>query len=207
MQSPKQYVPGSKRLFNQPFLERLTRTPFWLPVILFYLISVFSVYYTVKNYNESIFVYLLIFPLGIIFFTLVEYILHRFVFHFNAVTEKEKKLQYTIHGVHHEFPRDKDRLVMPVPLSIFLSAIFFGIYFLIMGSWGILFFAGFAAGYSTYLMIHYAVHKLRPPRNILRYLWKHHSLHHFKGDHFAFAVSMPFWDYVFNTLPSNTKSR
>jgi hypothetical protein len=63
-------------------------------------------------------------------FTLVEYLIHRYIFHFTPSNEGEEKLQYNIHGVHHEFPKDKDRLAMPPVLSI-LVAIFFFILFII----------------------------------------------------------------------------
>jgi 4-hydroxysphinganine ceramide fatty acyl 2-hydroxylase len=70
-----------------------------------------------------------------------------------------------------------------------------------MGDYGLIFFAGFVAGYSTYLIIHYAVHALKPPKNFLRYLWRHHSHHHYSSVDTAFGVSLPFWDVLFGTMP------
>jgi sterol desaturase/sphingolipid hydroxylase (fatty acid hydroxylase superfamily) len=137
---------------------------------------------------------------------LVEYLLHRFVFHFDPKNEKQADIKFKIHGVHHAYPRDKDRLAMPPVISIVLALFFYGLFRLILGSDVIMFFPGFLAGYSTYLIIHYAVHRFRPPLNFLKILWTHHALHHYKDENTAFAVSMPVWDYIFRTLPEKPSS-
>jgi len=192
---------GTIQLFSNETLEWLSRTNFLFPVIVYAALSLF--FLVLSWFDDKIYFIraLWLLPLGWLLFTLIEYLVHRFLFHFHAVTEKELNLQYKIHGVHHEFPRDKDRLVMPPVVSIVLA---FGFYFLfkvLMGDYGMLFFSGFIGGYSSYLVIHYAVHAMRPPDNFLKFLWKHHSLHHYDSVHSAFSVSMPLWDYIFKTLP------
>ena len=192
---------GTTQLFHNPVLESFTRTNFLVPVVFYYAVAVSSL--TVAFlYTELHFVRVAwIFPLGMVAFSLVEYLIHRFLFHFNATTENQLQLQYSMHGVHHEFPRDKDRLVMPPVISILLSVLFFFLYRFLMGDYGLLFFAGFVSGYSTYLIIHYAVHALKPPKNVLKYLWRHHSHHHYASVHSAYSVSFPLWDILFHTMP------
>jgi 4-hydroxysphinganine ceramide fatty acyl 2-hydroxylase len=59
---------------------------------------------------------LLIFFIGVFSFTLVEYILHRFVFHSERWLPNNRivrYLHYTLHGIHHMLPNDPDRLVYP----------------------------------------------------------------------------------------------
>jgi 4-hydroxysphinganine ceramide fatty acyl 2-hydroxylase len=92
---------------------------------------------------------------------------------------------------------------MPPVISIILSFGFYLLFVWMMDDYGNLFFSGFIAGYSTYLIIHYAVHALKPPKNFLKFFWKHHSLHHYDSVHSAFSVSMPLWDYLFRTLPKS----
>lgn len=192
---------GTTSLFKNPVLEKLTRTNFTFPVILFLAVGIASsVYGTLNNYTSA-WVTIFLYPGGIFFFTFIEYIMHRFVFHFNAVTEKEKEIKYKIHGVHHHFPKDKDRLVMPPILSIGLSVVFFGIFWLVSSNGVYAFWGGFLSGYSLYLIIHYSVHRFKQPKNFLSVLWKHHSLHHYRSDDSAFGVSNPMWDYIFKTLP------
>jgi sterol desaturase/sphingolipid hydroxylase (fatty acid hydroxylase superfamily) len=192
---------GSARLFSNKILERLTRTHFLIPVTLYYLCSLAMIAYAFYITGSTWLSLLIFFPVGFIFFTLIEYLIHRFIFHFNVKNEREMELQYNIHGVHHEFPRDKDRLVMPPVLSIVIAFLFFVLFTFLLGSSGYLLFAGFSAGYSTYLLIHYFIHARKAPRNFLKYLWVHHSLHHYSSIETAFAVSMPFWDYLFGTMP------
>jgi 4-hydroxysphinganine ceramide fatty acyl 2-hydroxylase len=192
---------GSGRLFSSQLLERMTRTNFTIPVVFYFAVSVFFLAISYLD-KKIIFWYASwLLPGGWIFFTLIEYLIHRFLFHFHATTEKQLDFQYSIHGVHHEFPKDKERLVMPPVISIVLSTGFYFLFHWIMGDYGMLFFSGFICGYASYLLIHYAVHVLKPPKNFLKFYWKHHSLHHYDSVHSAFSVSFPFWDYLFGTLP------
>lgn len=192
---------GSARIFKNRILERLTRTHFIFPVLLFYSGSALSVAAGLQYSGLPWWEMLYMFPVGWLVFTLVEYAIHRFLFHFEATTEKQKKLKRSIHGVHHEYPRDKDRLVMPPLISLALALFFFLLFkwIVLEAVWYV--YAGFLSGYSTYLIIHYAIHRYRPPRNFLGYLWKHHSLHHYYSDEAAFSVSFPLWDWFFGTMP------
>lgn len=193
---------GSAQLYNNPFLERLTRTHFAVPVIFYFALALAILFYAHFTNRLAGFTILILYPLGVFSFSFVEYLIHRFIFHFNATSESAEEIQYHIHGIHHEFPRDKDRLVMPPVLSISIAVVFFTLFYFTMGKYTYAFFPGFISGYSFYLLIHYAVHALKPPRNFLKFWWKHHSLHHYKSNETAFSVSMPLWDYIFGTMPS-----
>jgi 4-hydroxysphinganine ceramide fatty acyl 2-hydroxylase len=197
---------GTKKLFDNKLLERLTRTHFLIPVLLYYFLSVAFLAFAYFKIDVTFWKVIYLFPIGMIMFSFVEYLIHRYIFHFNAETEKEEELKYHIHGVHHEFPRDKDRLVMPPVMSILIAVVFYFIFSLVFNEYVWLIFPGFLSGYSTYLVIHYSVHRFRPPDNFLKYLWKHHSLHHYKSEETAFSVSFPVWDILFGTMPDTIKS-
>jgi sterol desaturase/sphingolipid hydroxylase (fatty acid hydroxylase superfamily) len=203
MRSYKISNKGTTSLFNNRFLEALTRTNFLFPVIMYMVLSVALSAFALLSGNRFIDL-LFYFPVGLLIFSLVEYLIHRFLFHFEAKSEKMEELKYKIHGVHHAFPRDKDRLAMPPVISVCLALLFYGIFRLLLAEKVFLFFPGFLAGYSIYLIIHYSVHRFRPPKNFLRILWSHHALHHYKSEDTAFAVSMPLWDYIFRTLPEKS---
>lgn len=197
---------GSKRLYSNPFLESLTRTHFLIPVTFYYLLSAVIISYILWHSLVNIISITWIFFVGALLFTLVEYFIHRYIFHFNSRTENEEKIQYNIHGVHHEFPRDKDRLVMPPIISVIIATAFCLLFMFLFGNNGLVLFAGFSAGYSNYLLIHYFIHARKPPGNFLKYLWTHHSLHHYHSVETAFSVSFPFWDYLFGTMPRKNKT-
>ena len=197
----KPHTQGTKSLFKNKFLEWLTRTHIAVPLILFFVISASLMSY---GFNESYITVagsVLLFLLGVLIFTLVEYMIHRHIFHLAPKTAKREKFAYTIHGIHHGYPKDKDRLAMPVPLSITLSALFYLLFKLIMGDLVYAFLPGFLMGYATYLWVHYIVHAFQPPKNFWKVLWVHHGIHHYKDPKNAFGVSSPLWDRIFGTMP------
>ena len=142
-----------------------------------------------------------LFVIGILLFTFLEYVFHRFVYHSGEDYMAEENWQYKVHGVHHDHPKDKDLLAMPIPLAILLGAIFFGIFWLILSDHTFFFWPGFFVGYASYLYVHYIVHAWKPPTNFFKILWDHHNLHHYVYDDKAYGVSSPLWDIVFGTMP------
>jgi len=196
---------GTKRVFNNPILERLSRTHIAVPITLLLTIAGVLLYYAFLFTNLDKVLIPFLFFSGVIFFTLMEYLAHRYLFHMNPNTEWKKKFVYTVHGVHHEFPKDKERLAMPVPASLLLSATFFGLFYLLMDTKVFGFLPGVMTGYCFYLFVHYIVHAYQPPKNFFKVLWINHSMHHYKDSSQIFGVSSPFWDYVFGTFPKELR--
>jgi 4-hydroxysphinganine ceramide fatty acyl 2-hydroxylase len=194
---------GSDRLFKSPVLEALTKTHIAVPLTLFYGIGVFTVVASLVWLDLGVISVAALFIVGAFFFTLVEYLVHRYFYHMGADTPRKARLQYVFHGVHHDHPRDKKRLALPPLLSIAVAAMFIGLFRLLLGQYGFAFGGGFMTGYATYLLAHYAIHVYNPPKNFLGVVWKHHNLHHFVGDTGAFGVSSPLWDHVFGTMPED----
>ena len=106
---------GTQKLFQNPILEKLTRTHIAVPLTIFTVFSAALLVWSVTHTTLSASTTIGLFLLGVIAFTWVEYMVHRHVFHMKTYSALREKLQYTMHGVHHEFPKDKDRLAMPPP--------------------------------------------------------------------------------------------
>ena len=104
-------------------------------------------------------------------------------------------------AIHHDFPKDKQRLAMPPVMSIVIATTLLLILETILGKYAFSSLAGFLVGYASYLIVHYSVHIYRPPKNFLKSLWKNHAIHHYKDDTILFGVSSPIWDYVYGSLP------
>lgn len=200
MTSPKNH--GTKQLFNNTILEKLTRTHIAVPLTVFAVYASGLLYWSVTYTNLSVSLTVLLFFAGFIVFTWVEYQVHRHIFHLKPLTDWRKKFQYTVHGVHHEYPKDKDRLAMPPVLSITIATLLLFLLRLIMGDFVFAFLPGFLVGYALYLLIHYLVHAYAPPKNFLKHWWINHSIHHYKDGKIVFGVSSPFWDYVYGTMKS-----
>lgn len=194
-------VKTENRVFKNPILEKLTHTHIAYPLSIFYGLAVillgYTFYFGILGPGAGI----LLFFGGLFTFTLVEYLIHRYTFHMEANNPTKERLQYVLHGSHHDFPKDKTRLAMPPFVSLALAGLFFLLYRLLLGQYGIPFTAGFVAGYATYLCVHYSVHAFPPPKNFLKYLWIHHALHHYQQPDAAYGVSSPLWDLFFKTMP------
>ncbi|WGH75953.1 sterol desaturase family protein [Tenacibaculum tangerinum] len=144
---------------------------------------------------------IILFFAGLFVFTLVEYLMHRYVYHIKPHTHTMEDMSYKMHGVHHDYPKDKKRLAMPPILALILATLFFILYRVILGDLVFGFLAGFLMGCTIYLTIHYSVHIFRVHKKFLKTLWYHHAVHHYRQPNKAFGVSSPLWDYVFNTMP------
>ena len=192
---------GSKQLFENPILEKLTRTHIAVPITLFILYSAGLLFWSITNTGLPVYLTVVLFFVGLLVFTLAEYLVHRYFFHMKPKSERRKKIQYKVHGVHHEYPKDKDRLAMPPVLSITISTALLFLFRLVMGDFAFAFLPGFLIGYTGYLFVHYIVHAYQPPKNAFKILWVHHGIHHYKRPDKAFGVSCPLWDYVFRTMP------
>lgn len=192
---------GSPKLFDNPILEKLTHTHISLPLIIFGLISAALIYYGIIEKGFEAPAMIGLFLAGLFFFTLIEYVMHRYLYHIPATTPRKKKISYTMHGVHHDYPKDKSRLAMPPILSLIIATVLFIIYRAVLGDYVFGFLAGFLIGYAAYLAVHYSVHAFKVPNNFLKILWHHHSIHHYRESDRAFGVSSPLWDYIFNTMP------
>ena len=196
-----------KKMFDNPLIDSLSKTHIAYPLTIFYGLAVILLIYTIYSGILPAMTSILAFVLGFFFFTLIEYTIHRYAYHMHERTPFRKKMVYIMHGMHHDQPKDKQRLAMPPFLSIILAAVFFLIYWAIMGKFGMPFTAGFMAGYATYLCVHYSVHAFRPPKNFMKILWVHHAIHHYQDPNVAYGVSSPLWDVIFRTMPEKKSTQ
>jgi sterol desaturase/sphingolipid hydroxylase (fatty acid hydroxylase superfamily) len=200
------------RLFKSDALEFFTHIhpavvlALFVPVVLYFLGGAILS----RSAGESIWPILGGYVGGILVWTFAEYMLHRYLFHYEPTHPRAKWVWYLIHGVHHEQPQCKTRLVMPPVLSIPLAFVFYGLFHVVVGTvfgaprWIGPLFAGFVTGYLMYDMLHYAEHHLSMKWGFLKHLKRYHLLHHFKTPDDRFGVSSPLWDHVFGTKPKDS---
>jgi dihydroceramide fatty acyl 2-hydroxylase len=163
--------------------------------------------YAVKEASGSAFpLYIpLGFLSGLLLWTLAEYTLHRFLFHYKPTGPRQERILFMFHGIHHAQPQVKTRLVMPLPVSIPGFVIFFGLFYLILAvlfkvpQWVAPLMSGFMIGYLAYDLTHYATHHFPMRRGYAKYIKRYHMQHHYKDADTRFGVSSPLWDWVFGT--------
>lgn len=189
------------RMFDSDFLEFFSHIHPATPILVF--LPIIGLLFYLARYvnNLSLWTMVGLFFLGFFFWTLIEYLLHRFAFHYQPKTDWGKRLHFVLHGIHHDYPSDATRLVMTPTVSLPLASFFYGLFWLIFGFEyvnGI--FAGTAFGYVCYDSIHYATHHFKLQRGIGKWLRQYHMRHHFQDDATRYGVSTPLWDYVFRTV-------
>jgi len=164
------------------------------------LIAVFAVAGVSRAGAEGAGSWFAIFLGGLVLWTLLEYVLHRFVLHHMPYIKQ-------MHEQHH---RDVRALVgTPIWFSL---ALFLGFAFC-----PLLWLAGFAmasaascglmSGYLWYVGVHHAVHHWRPAHSGYFYsLKRSHAMHH-ADEACNFGVTSRFWDRVFGTSRTPGPSR
>jgi len=196
------HAKGSKKLFENKILEKLTRTHIAIPISFFIIYSGALLYYSIAVVGTLTALETTgLFVVGFLVFSLVEYTMHRFLFHIGTKTKKREQFQYTLHGVHHEFPKDKERLAMPPIMSITIATVLLFLFKLVLNIKVFAFLPGFLVGYAGYLFMHYILHTFKAPKGMFNFLWANHAVHHYKDQTKAYGVTTPIWDYVFGSLP------
>ena len=193
------------RLFKNPFLEYFSHIHPATPLFVFIPIIITTFYF--GSAEIGIMSGLISLIIGVLLWTLMEYVIHRWAFHYHPKSEIGKRVHFLVHGIHHDYPRDATRLVMPLLVSIPLATLFFFVFKVSFGSYYLSIFSGFVLGYVAYDSIHYATHHFVMNGKVGKFLRTYHLRHHYGDDHTAYGVSNPLWDYIFGTVPKQVKEK
>ncbi|KAL7666398.1 Ceramide very long chain fatty acid hydroxylase [[Candida] zeylanoides] len=202
---PRHYGKGSAPLFGN-FLEALSLTPWWVvPVV--WLPP--NLYFFAEGFrHQPVLTSMSMWAMGLFVWTLIEYCMHRFLFHLDDHLPDHPAaltLHFLLHGIHHYLPMDRYRLVLPPTLFVLLAYPFYRLVFAIfpyyMACSG---FAGGTLGYIMYDVTHYVLHHTTLPAYLQR-VKKVHLEHHYKNYELGFGVTSDFWDVVFGTEITTTK--
>ena len=208
------------RMFANDLLERLSHVRPWVPHVIF--VPAIAVAFFAGLQQQRLGAALLWALGGLLFWSAAEYVIHRFAFHppqwieddtrriclalgpeqavIPALPTLRHKFYFLVHGVHHDYPNDSTRLVMPPSVSIPLAAVFYWLFTWAVGPAAPAAFAGFIAGYLAYDTIHFATHHVRPRSWLSRFLKRRHFRHHYADSEKDFGVSSPLWDAVLGTM-------
>ena len=146
---------------------------------------------------------------GVLTWGLIEYSLHRLVFHFDAQSEKGRNFVYRMHLSHHANPKTMDDLFASLWLSLPLALGYCSLAWALTRNWQavVYLFIGLTAGYFSYEFLHYQAHHRAPRLRVFRYLKTYHLLHHHQSSALRFGVTSPVFDYLFGTFQSIRRNR
>lgn len=191
------------RFFENDLLEFLTRNEWWvIPLIWFPVVCWFESM-SVRMGHDLPHIALIIVT-GIFIWTLMEYTLHRFLFHIKTKSYWGNTLHYLLHGCHHKHPQDAQRLVFPPTAAAILLVPLWNMVKLISTpsvTPGLV--GGILLGYVMYDVTHYYLHHGQPKRGVPRHLKRYHLNHHFRLHTMGYGITSSFWDRVFETLPES----
>lgn len=190
----------SVRMFKSDLMESLSKVHFAVPLVI-YIPTIGYLIYRSFTLQVGLLFFLFYFLFGLIIWTITEYLLHRYIFHFEPKSKWGQRMHFIFHGVHHDYPQDAKRLVMPPSASIPLAILFYLLFSLFFKNQSFLsaFFAGFITGYLLYDMIHYAIHHANFKSPLMKRLRVHHMLHHYAYPNKGYGVSSALWDVVFKS--------
>ena len=106
--SPHWLFCPSPRMFESSFLEMLSHN-LWYHVLIFHLVIYAAIAYTMDFRRVHLETAVPVILLGMFFFTLIEYLMHRFLFHSEKHLFDNRVMRYAhfvLHGIHHMLPID-----------------------------------------------------------------------------------------------------
>ena len=188
------------RMFKSDFFEAFSKIHWTVPLFIYVPVIGYLFYLAIFDYKIPVLGIIGLIVAGLFIWTITEYLLHRFIFHFHTSSDFGKRITFMFHGVHHDYPNDTKRLVMPPSVSIPLATGFFFLFKVILGDIFLApFFIGFIGGYLFYDISHYAIHHFNMHSKFWLVIKNHHMRHHYQNPEHGFGVSSPLWDIIFRS--------
>jgi len=198
-------VPGQPRFFASNALEACSKVEWWIVPVIWLPVSAAAAAMCLGLLGTAPAALLLQQAVGVVLWQALEYSLHRWVFHIHFSSFWGITFHFLLHGNHHKFPMDTQRLVFPpVPAVPIVLAVFLALYLVsgaVAPALGTM--SGVLLGYVAYDCLHYAMHhgvKLRG--RFLQALKRRHMHHHYHDDTKGYGISSMLFDIVLQTRAS-----
>jgi dihydroceramide fatty acyl 2-hydroxylase len=214
-------VPGHPRFFKSNWAEAVTKTPWWVVPLVWLPLAAYQILFkataTLPNNNfdatctsrtisiinstdcflSSTSILLLVL-LGIVIWQGIEYSLHRFLFHLHPTTPTGIFLHFLVHGCHHKYPMDVERLVFPPIPASWIVFIVYSVVNLIAPTpaTAAAVFGGIMLGYVAYDCMHYWMHR----GSLNGFLKVAHMRHHYLDSSRGYGISSPLFDFLLGTM-------
>ncbi|KAJ3072567.1 fatty acid alpha-hydroxylase, partial [Quaeritorhiza haematococci] len=195
------HTKDSAPIFGHPYLEVFTKTAWWVVPLVWVPFAMGLLLKALEGLPGS--VVMPLFVAGWLNWSVIEYCVHRYLFHVDALLPDNRvaiTVHFLIHGVHHFLPMDRMRLVMPPVLFAVLSYPVYSLYGLFLPpnvTYAVA--AGSYIGYVMYDLMHYYIHHGRPWGAYLREMKTYHLDHHYKNENLGFGITSKLWDHMFGT--------
>jgi sterol desaturase/sphingolipid hydroxylase (fatty acid hydroxylase superfamily) len=187
----------SIRIFKNDLFESLSKVHYFVPLIVYIPVIIFLGWESFTEAHLNLLHFIGWLAMGLFVWTITEYVLHRWVFHFYPKSKFGQRIHFIFHGVHHDYPNDAKRLVLPPSASIPMALALYFLFLYILPTGTIYaFYTGFLIGYLIYDMTHYALHHANFKSPFWKKLKQHHMLHHYSDSTKGYGVSSALWDKI-----------
>lgn len=195
--------PGQPRFFGSDLMEAVSKTPWWVVPLLWLPLFSLCLWHAVNTHGVAGHNAVSLSLVGVVGWQLLEYLIHRFVFHAEFNTPLGITFHFLFHGCHHKYPMDRLRLVFPpVPAAVVVTAVWVCLVAALPYRFALAVFAGMGYGYVAYDVVHYMVHHVgasRLPSSLLRDLKHRHMHHHYKDHSRGYGISSVLFDILLGT--------
>lgn len=148
-------------------------------------------------------------PLSFLYWSLVEYLIHRCYFHWVPKNETLRAITGSFHLYHHENPSDLEVINSGWVTGLIGALFHFAVFkFLFQASYQTALELTFALilVYYAYEWVHYLVHQKVYDKGLMRYLQNFHLTHHVSPRK-NFGQITPIWDYLLGTIRDNLETK
>lgn len=205
-------VAGTPRFFKSPWLEALSRTPWWVVPLLWGPLVAASITASLaaslasggKAAAAATAAHV---AGGAALWQITEYCVHRWVFHAVPTRAWAIVAHFALHGCHHKFPCDAGRLVFPpLPAAAAATAVHAVLRVCLPRAAARSVLVGFVAAYLLYDCMHYAMHMCPAPGSARGGLWQYlsssrgaHMSHHYRDPWSGFGITSGLLDSALGT--------
>lgn len=199
---------GRPRFFQNSILEGVTKTHWWIVPLLWTPALVWCLAHSLASRGVTAGVGLV--GVGLLMWQLLEYSIHRFLFHSIPESYWGITAHFLFHGCHHKYPLDASRLVFPPLPAAGVSAGIIGVLHLCVPQENVVpLFTGIGVGYLAYDCMHYCFHHGSglAGAGVMGRLRQAHLQHHYKTPDAGFGISSPLFDLLLDSQPACLSSK
>ncbi len=195
------------RMFESNFFEFFSKVHPAVPFVLWIPIVLGTAAHGLSTGLTDSLKFAIWFPIGALSWQVMEYFIHKRLFHWQGIGPISRRFHDIAHGFHHKYPDDPDRLVMPLAVSVSLGSVIAAIaYFVHRPAETLPWWCGLVTGYLFYDFTHWSTHFRKPLTRWGKKMRAHHMAHHFADVDSNFGISHRWIDALFGTLRKRTAS-
>ena len=143
--------------------------------------SPFGVYFLFQSADLGFAITLKCFFIGVLWWTFLEYMIHRFIFHWLSYFKNLIYYFGSFHLYHHRIPSDRRVYTSGLTPAIFWSVVSLNIFPLVFKTEEVYLISFFTlCSYFVYEFAHYYAHVKEFKSGYLKFIQQNHLHHHFK---------------------------